>query len=49
LGGAQKPTGPNDAAVVDIETPDGNVASVNHTHIGGSIQPTIILNYLIKT
>jgi microcystin-dependent protein len=49
VGGQQTPTAPNDPATVDIETPDGNVASINHTHISGSIQPTIILNYLIRT
>lgn len=48
VGGAQTPTGPNDQQTVDVATPNTNVASVNHTHLGGSIQPTMILNYLIR-
>jgi hypothetical protein len=47
-GGAQTPTGPNDRQVVALNPPEGNVASINHTHLGGSIQPTMILNDLIR-
>jgi hypothetical protein len=48
-GGQQTPTGPNDSQGVDAGAPTTNVASINHTHVGGSVQPTIILNYAIKT
>ena len=47
-GGAQTPTGPNDKQVVALNPPEGNVASINHTHLGGSIQPTMIFNYVIR-
>lgn len=47
-GGNQTPTGPNDQQAVDVIEANGNVASINHTHIGGAIQPTMILNYLIR-
>jgi len=47
-GGAQTPTGPNDQQVVALNPPEGTVASINHTHLGGSIQPTMILNYVIR-
>jgi hypothetical protein len=48
-GGQQTPTGPNDSQGVDAGAPTTNVASINHTHAAGSIQPTFILNYIIKT
>jgi microcystin-dependent protein len=47
-GGAQTPTGPSDQQSVDAGSPTTNVASINHTHTGGSIQPTMILNYVIR-
>jgi hypothetical protein len=37
-----------DAAAIDASAPTANVASVNHTHIGGAVQPTIILNYIVR-
>jgi hypothetical protein len=47
-GGSETTTGPTDAGAVDASAPTANVASVNHTHIGGAVQPTIILNYVIR-
>lgn len=46
-GGLETTTGPTDAGAVDAAAPTVNVASVNHTHVGGATQPTIILNYVI--
>lgn len=47
-GGSETTTGPTDAAAINASAPTANVASVNHTHIGGAVQPTIILNYVIR-
>jgi microcystin-dependent protein len=47
-GGSETTPGPTGAGAVDASAPTANVASVNHTHIGGAVQPTIILNYVIR-
>jgi microcystin-dependent protein len=52
VGGSQTVTtgGPNDQQSANLTSPTGNVASINHGHAGVPVvQPTIILNYIIKT
>ena len=47
-GGQQTPTGPNATLAVDTTSPTQNAADFGHTHVGGSVQPTMILNYIIR-
>jgi hypothetical protein len=47
-GGAQTPPGPNATLAVDTSAPTQNAADFGHTHVGGSIQPTLILNYIVR-
>ena len=41
-GGQQTPTGPNATLAVDTTSPTQNAVDFGHTHVGGSVQPTMI-------
>src|SRR5580700_11160152 len=48
-GGHETPTGPNSTVAVNTSSATQNAADFGHTHVGGGVQPTIFLNYIIKT